>query len=365
MVTRPFRAFMSQFFAVVVIAASFSIAPIEAAALPGIVVSGKVINMTTGKPIPGVTIVTCTSVNPITDVNGHWQILIPTNTLYCARTGSGVPAGLTGHAASSNNPEVKGVASYEHQQAGINCYHNSVCTPDLQIWDRSIDGNVDFNFRNSFVKPVTAIRVATPTQSSAPIAVPLAPLDTSPISSPSISPQSSPSPSSPTSSFTSDDQFVVGQILTSSLPSGSVCVVTMSNGSSSIAGTTTIAGNYVLNCSSEAGAVVLPANSSIIWQVHLKSLIKNLHSPKAAVQSSNTSMTTTSFYDHKTQVLSFTTSSDATIFVVASVSNYTWVNVAAIAAVLLLILGFLLFFPMRVHRRRSYHDYLRSKYYNL
>ncbi len=335
------------------------------AALPGIVLSGRVVNTSTGNPIAGVQILTCTANSPVTDANGHWQTLVPTNTLYCARVGTGVPSGLTGPLATNINLEIKQAASYEHQEAGVNCYHNSVCTADLQIWDRSYDGGLDFAFRNAPVKSTapTPVKPAPPVPAP-PAAVTPVPTPT-PTPAPAPSPEASAAPTSAVVSFASDDRIATVEVPTKNVPSGAVCTVNKTDSAYTISGKTTVAGDYELKCTSQIGESVDLTVSSVAWQFHLKDLLHNLYSPQAGIHADNSTTVTASFYDKKTNILSFTAPAGAIVFAVASTPSYSWVNILAVVIGLILLIAFILFFPLRVHRRRSYREYLRSKYYDL
>ena len=348
-----------------VLAMSF-VMPVSAA-LPGIVVSGSIVNTSTGRPMPGVTIITCTSVNPITDSNGHWQILVPTNTLYCARIGEGVPAGLVGPVTTGNNPEVRSATTYEYQQAGVNCYHNPVCTTDLKLWDRTYDGNVNFTFHNTPIRTPspTPVHASTPALTPVPVAV-VTPSAT-PLLSPAATttPSATPQATTSTVSFASEDQIATAEVPAHNVPTGDVCKVAKTDSAHTVRGKSVVAGDYALTCTNQVGEPDSITVASVAWQFHLKGHLDKLHSPQAVIYNGSTSKIISSFYDHKTNILTFAASATAVVFVVGSATSYAWVNYLVIALGLLLVILFILYFPLRVHRRRSYQEYIRSKYYDL
>lgn len=356
----------------VLLAASLSW-PVGAATAPGIVVSGRVVNVSTGAPLPGVTILTCTSSNPVTDSAGRWQILVPTSTLYCARIGGGVPGGLTGPVATNNNTETFGGGSYEHQTAGVNCYHNASCTAVLQAWDRSFDGNVDFAFRTAPVKTPTPVPAPVKPPMPAPTAAPVVPTPSSPTPEPTTSATPSPSPSSQATpnpvatevTFTSDDKVATVAVPVLNIPDGSICKVDKQTPPNPPSGFKTIAGSYRLICTSGAGQSVALDGITAAWQINLKDLIGKSSSPKAVATNGSATKVIDSSYDKKTHILGIKTSAVDGVSVVVPPASTLWLNLIVIGVGILVIVAFVLFFPLRVHRRRSYQEYLRNKYYDL
>jgi hypothetical protein len=166
-------------------------------------------------------------------------------------------------------------------------------------------------------------------------------------------------------SFASGDQIAIAAIPVGSIPDGAICSVKNIDPPSVSSGKTIVAGSYLLTCMSSMGQV-LPLNGiTVAWQLHLKDVIKDLGRPKAEYTNGTTTKSLMSSYDKKTYVLGFNTAATNSVLAVSSPKSNLWVSLLIIGLVILAIVAFLLFFPVRGHRRRSYQEYLRSKYYNL
>jgi ATP-dependent Zn protease len=93
---------------------------------------------------------------------------------------------------------------------------------------------------------------------------------------------------------------------------------------------------------------VLPLSGvTVAWQLHLKDVIGDLGRPKAEFTNGTTTKTLTSSYDRKTYVLGFKTASTNSVSAVASPKSNLWVSLLVIGLVILAIIVFLLFFPLR------------------
>lgn len=108
-----------------------------------VALSGRVYNGVTGAGYSGVGLDLCAAGAVKTDDEGNWQLVVPAGTTYCVRLAEGAPAGTP---LTRNNPEVANQASYEHQVAGVTCYHKPDCDADSQTWDRATDGGLDFAY---------------------------------------------------------------------------------------------------------------------------------------------------------------------------------------------------------------------------
>lgn len=110
-----------------------------------ITVSGRV--TADGNGLANVTLNTCNN-NPSvqTDGSGRFTLILPTDTRFCVRIGSGLPPRLT-LIRTNNNPEHAKAKSYENQIAGTDCYRNILCLfgPSYR-WDRNSDSSYNFVF---------------------------------------------------------------------------------------------------------------------------------------------------------------------------------------------------------------------------
>jgi hypothetical protein len=154
-----------------VAAVALAMGPLVPARAAGtVVLSGRVYNGATGVGYAGVQLDFCGAGTALSGANGNWDLTVPSGAGYCVRVIAGAPAGLAGPAVR-NNPEVAGHASYEYQQAGVNCYHNPGCDANLQQWDRPIDGGLDFVYTPA---PPAAAPVAPAPPAATPASAPAA-----------------------------------------------------------------------------------------------------------------------------------------------------------------------------------------------
>ena len=108
-------------------------------------VNGRV--STDNKITPGVTLVTCVDgVIVKTDAAGVFRFELPAGKEYCVRAVDGLPAGAH-FESNNNNVEHNREATYEHQLAAKNYYHNlwQFFTP-YYTWDRDSDEGFDIRF---------------------------------------------------------------------------------------------------------------------------------------------------------------------------------------------------------------------------
>jgi hypothetical protein len=363
---------LSKMTAAFVLMAGYFLLPTQTAlAAPGIVVSGRVVNTTTGAPVTGATMVTCTANSPVTDANGHWQMLVATGTGYCVRVGAGLPVGVVNPSATSNNPDVGQYGSYEFQQAGVNCYHVATCSAELQKWDRSYDGNLDISVKNAVVAPVGPIpQPATPapaTPTVVPTVTPTPEATASPTSVTTDTPVPLPTsmPVAPKASFASQDGVATVEVSESAFPAGALCSVEKSDVQKVPQDVTAITSIYNLKCVTTSGKDIELSESDVAWHLHLKSRLEKLGNPQAVAYSGGTAKVIESTYDNQTQILSFNAPIDIGVYAVASPPSKWWISALVVAGVIMLFGAAVLYFPLRGHRRRSYQEYLRAKYYNL
>ena len=418
--------------------------PRAALAADTVTLSGRAYNADTGSGYAGVTVTLCGAGSAVTTSSGNWQLTVAAGTPYCARIAGGGPVGINGP-ITRNNPEAGVSTTYENQVAGTNCYHNTGCAADQQVWDRVVDGGLDFVYTVQPVPPVStpAPTPATATPAASPAVFGGAPTNfkaTVPDGSHQVDlawqPAGDPaaikayklersvdnvtwetlsdtlteasyrdqtaapgvhyyyrlsavSQSGAVSEYALADAST-GDVLAAdtshdrvfdasdklaqvSVPAGAVpddAGCTVEDSSRDVnpgADRALIVGPYALICKSTDGSRITDFKSPVTWKFKLAAKIAGYHSPQAASKSTSgeLQMLSGGVYDAKAQTLTVKAPGDKQVLVLASATNYAWVNYAVLGGLILVVGLIVAFLPFRARKKVNYQEYLRAKYYNL
>ncbi|HSX02982.1 MAG TPA: hypothetical protein VLI05_06780 [Candidatus Saccharimonadia bacterium] len=167
-------------------------------------------------------------------------------------------------------------------------------------------------------------------------------------------------------SYTSADHLAIATLSDGTLPAGATCTVGAAD-SLAAGDRTTIAGPYQLTCQDSAGTALTTFNQPVAWTFKLGDKLRGFTSPQIAHagNSGTTQLVSNAHYDAKAATISTSLPGTDRVAALASRPNYGWVGYVAIALVGLLAVAALAIIPLRIARKQSYQEYLRSKYYNL
>ena len=329
-----------------------------ASAATTVSVSGRVYRVATGQGYAGVKLDLCGAGEATTGANGNWHLDVPSGSGYCVRLVGGGPNGL-GQPLTRNNPDVGVQASYEQQQAGVNCYHIAACSTEAQRWDRAVDGGFDF----AYPEPGAAAPVATP--SAAPTPSPSATATPVPAVSESPAPSDAPAATTaPDMSYTSNDKKAVATLPAGSLQSGSTCQVATAE-QFSLPGRETADPAYELKCLTAAGSVVTDTAHPVSWKITPGASLNGLARPAIARQQNGRIEALGSTYDARSGTVAAAAPGLGRVAVVASRPDRTWLNIVVLGGFGLVILIGLGVVWLRRRRALDYQDYIAAKYYNL
>lgn len=169
--------------------------------------------------------------------------------------------------------------------------------------------------------------------------------------------------------YTSDDQKVSLLLPGDAVDSAAMCTVTKDE-TLKAEGTTSkrpvAAGVYVLVCKTEAGDVIESFNKPITWSFNLKDSLKGLANPEAYLMEEGGAVAVKGAkYDGDSKILSFESTSDKPVYVLAAKAPGIPLNLVAFILAVILAVGGVVVLILRRKQKTNYDDYLRSKYYNL
>ncbi len=206
--------------------------------------------------------------------------------------------------------------------------------------------------------PAPATPVAPPTTTPSPTTVPASPGPTS-ISNPDATREAT---------FTSDDRVASVTLPAGSIGDQAICSVSDSTATVSVlTGQTKVAGPYQLLCKTRIGENVSAFVKPVTWHYQLKERLKSGFVPKAYVLAGGVKREITgAVYDKAAAGLTFSANDTGDTMVLASSAPEPYSVLAAVGVgFIALLVGVAALFFLRVPIKRSYADYIRSKYYDL
>ena len=175
--------------------------------------------------------------------------------------------------------------------------------------------------------------------------------------------------SSRDTTFTSNDRIADITVSAGAIADQADCSLSDSSDAVSVAkGQTKVAGPYLLFCKTRLGETINAFAKPILWTYHLKGHLASSQVPKAIAVMTDGGKKEVSgaIYDKASQDYSFGTSGTGQTMVLGTAAPASLADYGLIGLVLLLVglgIGALLF--IRRPAKRSYEDYIRSKYYDL
>lgn len=232
------------------------------------------------------------------------------------------------------------------------------------------------NYHMRWIYQPAAIPAPVPTQGNSPTSVPATP---NPVVEPTLIPSiSSPIPSpdsaaksdsSRESTYMSDDHIVDIIVRAGTITDHGDCSVSGPTETPSLAnGQSNIAGPYRLVCKTPSGNTVKAFAKPVVWTYRLQERPTKGEIPKAFVLTSDGSKKEVagSFYDEASRNLIFETTDTGQTLVIATSARVSLMVYGLIGLVVLIVgLGLGALFFIRRPAKRSYEDYIRSKYYDL
>jgi hypothetical protein len=157
------------------------------------------------------------------------------------------------------------------------------------------------------------------------------------------------------------------------LPGGAVdtsaaCTITKDGGRKvELKGRALAAGVYELVCKTEGGILITDFGKPLTWNFNLKSKLKGLNNPVAYLldESGSAVEIKGAKYDANSDILSFDSTSDKAVYVLAAKAPGLPLNLVAAILAVLIVVGGVIVVVLRRRQKVNYDDYLRQKYYNL
>lgn len=166
--------------------------------------------------------------------------------------------------------------------------------------------------------------------------------------------------------YTSEDGIVSVLVPSGAIASDAACSITQDDDQTP--GTKDrllVGGVYVFLCKTAAADTISDFGKPLAWNFNLKGKLKGLTRPEAYLADNAKVAVKGAKYDANSNVLSFESSSNVPVYVLAARAPGIPLNLIAIVLAVIIGVGGVVVAILRRRQKVNYDEYLRQKYYNL